>query len=253
MFINAAWPSPLMQEQLFSLLVDKDDISWRSLIHDLVRSQKMDPWDVNVTTLSKMYIDRVRQMQKMDLKISGKVVLAAAILLKIKSKKLLGEDLLEFDRLLATQEPDETEFYEELAQETAVAARTVTDREEFPIYPRTPQMRKRKVSVFDLLNALEKALEVKNRRENRLQAVTVERPDKKVDIGTVLKSLFSKLKNLFKGKEKISFEQLLDKNDRDERVKTFIPLLYLCNEQKVRLEQQGHCEEITILPGVSAC
>ena len=33
------------------------------------------------------------------------------------------------------------------------------------IYPRTPQPRKRKVSVFDLVQALEKALEVENRRK----------------------------------------------------------------------------------------
>ena len=177
-----------MQNELLAMLVDKDEISWRSIIQDLVRSEQMNPWDVDVTHLAQEYIKAVQQMQRMDLQVGGKVVLAASVLLKMKSARLIGEDLLEFDRLLAPP-ADEMDFYEDLQMEydgSSPAVSASFEDENFPIYSRTPQPRRRKVSVYDLLNALEQALEVKSRRENRLQSVDISAPEKKVDIGVVL-------------------------------------------------------------------
>jgi segregation and condensation protein A len=237
-----------MQDQLYTLLVEKDDISWRSLIHDLVRSQKMDPWDVNITLLAQKYIQRLKQLKEMDLKVSGKVVLAAAILLKIKSNKLVGDDMLEFDRLLVAHDPEDEGFYDDLETEMSAQEREEREKESFPIYPRNPQPRKRKVSVFDLLDALEKALEVKHRRENRIHQVPVEAPDDAPDIGDVLKGLFAAIIGFFKRKKPLTFDQLMVGKSKEEKLSAFVPLLYLSNEQKLKLAQDGHYGAIQIMP-----
>ena len=75
-----------MQDQIFSILVEQNDITWKAILYDLIKSEKMDPWDVDLGQLTHRYIAKVKEMKEHDLKISGKVVLAAAMLLKIKSK-----------------------------------------------------------------------------------------------------------------------------------------------------------------------
>ena len=41
------------QEGIFELLFDKDEISWQSIILELVRTNQMNPWDVDVSLLSQ--------------------------------------------------------------------------------------------------------------------------------------------------------------------------------------------------------
>ena len=106
---------------------------------------------------------RLKDLKKFNFKVSGKAVLAAALLLKIKSNRLVGEDLDEFDRLMASKDVNEDEFYDELAAEMRDPSQ-ISEDERVTLIPRTPQPRSRKVSVHDLVGALEKALEVKKRR-----------------------------------------------------------------------------------------
>ena len=49
----------------------------------------------------------VKKLQEMNFFISGKVVLASAILLKIKSNRLVNEDIARLDNLLYPSEDDE--------------------------------------------------------------------------------------------------------------------------------------------------
>ena len=153
-----------MQEKIFELLFDKDEITWQSIILDLIKTEQMDPWDIDISLLSQKYLKMLKKLKDLDFRISGKIILAAAILLRIKSNKLVGEDITELDRLLAGKDLDELQedFYDELQNEfEAGQGSTVFDKPS--LTPKTPQPRKRKVSVYDLMNALQKALEVKKR------------------------------------------------------------------------------------------
>lgn len=237
-----------MHDKLYQLIVENDDISWKALLLDLVNSEQMDPWDIDISVLTQRYIDRVRQLKETNLKVSGKVVLAAAILLKIKSKRLVGEDLNEFDRLLAASEMSEEQFYDELEQQLAQGEAAGLHDQSLELVPRVPQPRKRKVSVYDLVRALEQALEVKKRRLfNSLHEVNVVVPEKKMDISAAMQSLYAKLLTFFaKGVKKLTFSSLVPTKNKEDKVITFIPLLHLANESKVELEQKEHFGEIDI-------
>ncbi|MBW2985795.1 segregation/condensation protein A [Candidatus Woesearchaeota archaeon] len=238
-----------MEDKLFQMLVEDNEISWKAIIYDLIRKEEMDPWDVNVSTLTKKYIERLKKFKEMDLKVSGKVLLAAAMLLKIKSKRLVGDDLNEFDRLLASTDVDEDEFYDDLAAELKRGEERAI-YEGIELMPRTPQPRKRKVSVYDLVSALEQALEVKKRRVfNSIRESNVSVPERKFDITDAIKGVYSRILGFFKlNKEKnhIPFSKLVPSDTRKDHVYTFIPLLHLFNENKVHLEQQGHFGEIQV-------
>lgn len=236
-----------MQDKLFQLLVEENEVSWKSIIFDLIKTEQMDPWDINISLLAQRYIQRLKEFKGMDLKVSGKVLLAAAILLKIKSNRLLGEDLSEFDRLLAATDMSEEEFYDDLAKELKQGEERAL-YEGIELFPRTPQPRKRKVSVYDLVKALEQALEVKKRRVfNSIRESNVVIPHRKFDITAAIKGLYEKIFGFFLRKEEqLTFSKLVPSNKKEDKIYTFIPLLHLSNDRKVELEQKEHFGEINI-------
>jgi hypothetical protein len=64
-------------DRILGILFNENEITWQSIIYELVRSEEMDPWDINLSELSKSYIQALKKLQSFDVKISGKVVLAA--------------------------------------------------------------------------------------------------------------------------------------------------------------------------------
>src|SRR3989339_1434465 len=232
-------------ERIFSILFSKaDEITWQTIIFDLVKTEQMDPWDIDVSTLTQKYIDMLRTIKEHDFRVSGKVLLAAAILLKMKSNKLVGEDLSELDRLLmgVGEEMEELGF-----EETS----TIEKLGEIPtLIPRTPQPRKRKVSIFDLVEALERALEVKKRRLlHSIPPLNLEAPKKKKDVTEIIREVYGKIRLFFVStiKEKLTFAKLLPSESRDDKVHTFIPLLHLAQQNKIELIQETPFGEIQIL------
>jgi len=242
-------------ERLFNLLVKEDDITWKDIIFDLIKTEQMDPWDIDVGQLSSDYLVIVKKMKELDLKVGAKVILAAAILLKVKSKRLVGSDMDEFDRLLAQKDVDEVEdFYEELEGQMR-SSEDIPDFEKMKLIPRMPQPRHRKVSIYDLVGALEQALEVKRRRILRQNPeLKVEIPKKKYDITLLIKRVYYSVMNFFTKNAggRLTFTRLLEQEgdpvNKEKKVLNFIPLLYLSNQQKIQLKQDVPFGEIDITP-----
>lgn len=238
-----------MQDRVFNLLVHEDDITWQSMIHELVKTEQMDPWDISISGISSKFLEMLKTMKEMDLRVSGKVILAAAILLRLQSTKLLDEDLAELDRLLAATDDVEDQFYEELDELSEGNLISPIDRSEIPkLKPRTPQPRKRKVSVYDLVGALQKALEVKARRPPRVNtAPDVEPPKRKFDINQALGGLYRQIVQYFDDKDQLWFSQLIPSDTKEDKVFTFIPLLHLTNQRRVDLDQEEHFSDFKVM------
>ncbi|MFC1728628.1 segregation/condensation protein A [Nanoarchaeota archaeon] len=225
-----------MEDKVFNILFNEDEITWQSMLQELVKTEGMDPWDIDISLLTNKYIGMVKKIKETDLRVSGKVLLAAAILLKIKSNRLVGEDLLDFDRMLNPEEEEEYESEQQAKERPVVDAKLI---------PRTPQPRKRKVSIYDLVDALKQALEVKRRR-GFLPEIKIEVPDKKVDISEVIQTLYGKICQLFKSHPSLTFNKLVQSNKREDKIYTFVPLLHLTNQRKIDLDQKQHFGEIGI-------
>ena len=236
-------------DQIFDLLMQDDEITWQSIIHDLVKTEQMDPWDVNVSTLSQKYLERVKQMEDLNFFVSGKVILASAILLKLKSNKFVFEHIAEFDNLLYPPEEDELGDPEDLMGPNVPEYLANKD---LRLTVKTPQPRKRKVSVNDLVGALKKALDVENRKIMRvLQRDVVPEnlkiPEKKIDIQLLVKDLYGKVRIYFeKNKSDMTFSGLVPSDRREDKLATFVPLLHLDNQHKIILNQPEHFKEIFI-------
>ncbi len=232
-----------MQDQIYDMLMKRDEITWQSLIYELVRSEQMNPWDIDVGLLARRYLETLKKMKEMNFFISGKVVLASAILLKIKSYKLVEEDISNLDSILFK---NEKEYDVDLTEEE-----TYEEKEDLKVdlVLKTPHSRKRKVGIDDLIGALEKALEVDKRRivrRMREKEIDVEIPEKKIDISKLIKNIFDRIKNALSKKEVVMFSELVEDNKRENKIATFIPLIYLSNQQKVDLNQKEHFSDIEI-------
>ena len=129
-----------MENQILDMLLEKDDITWQTIIYDLVGSSKMDPWNLDVSQLTKKYIEMIKQLKEHDFRISGKIVLAAAILLKIKSNNLLSEGIDNLDTLIHGIEEEESMFFEEYFGEFGNDVYEKTDpyKDVSLIVPKTP-------------------------------------------------------------------------------------------------------------------
>ncbi len=247
-----------MEEEILQLLKDEKEITWQALLYSIIQQQGMDIWDINVSKLTKLYIKSVRKLKELDLNLSGKVILAAALLLKMKSSRLVGEDMQDLDKMFSSiqeSEIEEVEDFEDFYHGLSLSVEGAQiNQEAIPkLLPRTPQPRKRKVSIYDLMDALEKALEVKERRIIRREvessaAITLPKP--KFNVTDMMKKVYSKLKSMFKINNHVLFSELVDSDSKEDKVYTFIPLLHLAHqdESKVDLNQRKPFGEIIISP-----
>lgn len=228
-----------MQDKLLKLLMQKDELTWQNIIYDLVKSEKMDPWDIDISNLVNKYLQTIKKLQEHNFFVSGKIILASSLLLRIKSHKLLEEHLPNFDSLLFP--PEENPLID---QEEQI-------NREFPnLLLKTPQPRKRKVNLNELMDALHRALDVEKRREVRRlderPIREIELPKDTANITTLIKQLYNKIRTFFKKQETITFTQLIPSNKKQDKVLTFIPLLHLDNQNKIDVNQETPFGEIFI-------
>lgn len=224
----------------------ESEITWQNIIHELIKSEQMNPWDIDVSILTQKYLETVKKLQETNFFLSGKILLASAMLVKIKSQRLVDEDISNFDSILFHQE-DQFDALDDFAD--------FKERQRFDapgLGIRTPQSRKRRVSVKDLITALERALEVNKRRILRHNALwnfnKPEIPDKKIDMGDLIANIYDRIKSFFSKKEKVTYSRLLPEGTLTKRDKilTLYPLLYLENDSKIDLVQNEHFGEIEI-------
>jgi segregation and condensation protein A len=236
-----------MQQKIFDLILNEEEVGWKTILYDLVKSEEMDPWDVNISLITKKYIDLIKKMQEHDLKVSGKIVLAAAFLLKIKSNHLIDHDISNLDRLLnQNEEVLDDDMLEEFQEALEKQAR---EKQKYQLIPRQPQPRNRKVSIQDLVSALQRAMESKKRTLAKQRPVKYNMPNRGVDIMEVISDVYHKIIYYTKKKDakKLTFSQLLPANaSKQDKVYTFLPLLHLENQRRVDTEQKGPFAEIHV-------
>lgn len=231
-----------MLDRLYALITS-DDLTWEGLIRDIVKRENMNPWDIDVARLSNRYITSIRELESLDFRISGKFLLTAAILLRMKSEVLDVEDLLKHHDY----------YLGDLAG--AVDLNKVFEKPVYPIgsiFPRLRPRQLRRVTLDELVEALQKAMEVKERREKRYQ----EREEikrmrlkfKPTNIKSKIKDLYNRIVIFFqnRGTDRVAFRELVPSNDKNDIIWTFIPLLHLSNSGKIVLEQEKEFGDIYV-------
>lgn len=232
------------QEQIHDLLFSRE-LGWQEIIYDLINTEELDPWDLDITLLTEKYLEKISQLQEMDFLISSKVLLAASLLLRIKSEILLNRYLKSIDEILFGRKEKKQYIPERIELEGEIPE----------LVPRSPMPRFRKVTLQELMESLNKAIITENRRikkeiihKNTLRKTAFSMPTSKFNIKDKIKELHQKITIYFNNNKqikRIAFTDLVGE-EKEERLASFSPLLHLENQNKLWLEQENHFEEIHV-------
>ncbi len=231
------------QEQIHDLLFSRE-IGWQEIIYDLINTEQLDPWDINIIILADKYLEKISTIEEADFFVSSKVLFAASLLLRIKSEILLNRYIKSIDEIL----------FGKKEQVKTVLERIELDEEIPELIPRSPLPRFRKVTLNELMESLNKAIITENRRirkeiinRNTLRESSFSLPKRKFSIKDKIKEIYENLtKKFMESKEhKIPYSEFIN-NSREEKIISFLPLLYLEEQKKIWLEQKEPFDEVHI-------
>jgi len=230
--------------QIYDIIINRDP-SWQAIIYDLVGSEQLDPWNIDISTLCRRYFEKIKIMEESGFYISSKLLLAAALLLRIKSELLLNKYIREIDDILFPKEGNIQKIIE----------RIEIDESEIPILsPKTPLPRFKKVTLQELISALDVAIKTESRRIDKeiqkKQAKRMSHVDipkfRRINIKDRIRHFYAKVLSSFKNKKgeiKLPYSHFTG-NSKEEKIACFLPMLYLSNYGKLWLEQESHYSEI---------
>lgn len=217
-------------------IIKKEDASWQYIIYELVKSKQINPWDIDIIDLTTKFLEKIEEMDRKGLYISSKVILIAAILIRLKTEILI-ESLTKKQEIKKIIEKEKIILNEELPE----------------LIPKIPLSRDRKITLDELMKALEEAIKIEERRIKRQVYLKKSRielsfiiPVKSINWKEKIKEIYEKILKIFRQQkiEKILFNQLID--DEKEKINIFISLLHLDFQRKINLEQKNFLGEIEI-------
>jgi segregation and condensation protein A len=230
----------LNQDQFFNL-ISSDELSWQAIIYDLIKTEQLDPWDIDLATLAEKYINTIQALEEMNFFISSKILLACSLLLRLKSEILINSYIKDLNDVLYGKKESGRPEVEKIE----------VDENDLPILSlRTPMARRKKVTLPDLLNALDHAIntesrrirkEIKHRQHSRVLE-TVMPKDNFVPLKVRVKSIFNILKSHLRTKDHMGFHDLA--RSKEEQLASFVPMLHLSNNGSIFLRQTGHFRPI---------
>ena len=218
------------------------------ILVELAQGGKIDPWDIDIVKLTDSFLGKVEELKKMDLRISSRTLLYSAILLRMKSSRILeveAEEVGEFD----------SDFLDEL---------DLPEPEEFPL-PRFPVRRvsTRPVTLNELIFELKKVEKTLSRKNEKKARQAAEEPhlleDSQLTTGDVLgiaheeaissrlALIWVRLAELFMTQSVVVFSSFLEISE--DRIMDYLSLLFLASNRKIWLFQNELFEELYIYPG----
>ncbi|ASJ07457.1 segregation and condensation protein A [Thermococcus pacificus] len=210
----------------------EEEITPVDILLQLVTMGKVDPWNIDIVDLTEKYIERLREMKELDLRVSARAILAASILVRMKSEALLHADDEE------EEESPEESFHVD-------------------VEPLAPPLRRveRYYTFDDLLDALMDALEeAEKRKPRKKKKVEIEEEvfvvdDFRVDIEKHVYRLHEIVVEMYReSREPIRFWDLIFDPSPKIVARTFLYLLFLSNMGKVDLIQEEPFGEILVVP-----
>jgi segregation and condensation protein A len=213
----------LTEDRVIQTIVLGSD--WQEVLTTLVTEGGLNPEDVDLIKLTEEFMVYLHKLRTFDFRIPARFILIAAILLRMKAELLLEEE-------------EKKIMHEKIVEPLNIDVPLLTP----------PAIRKptRKVTLNELISALNKAFEFQEKKETkelRMRGAIenlIERP--KEDIETKIKDIYAKIVQ----KKKLTFTELVPAWKRKEIIDTFMPLLYLDQRGMVVCEQEDMFKEIYI-------
>lgn len=237
------------------------------ILVEWAKSGKIDPWNIDLVHITDMFLEKLVEIKQHNLRLTGRTLFFAAVLLKLKSDFLEGIDPFKITTA-DFQEFEEPDFSEELSEDYnnfEDIRQTNTLSLESAIVRRTSvrKNRTRSVTLEDLIKELRKLEEIENIRnrkaaEERVKArrsYTHFTPEDILDmahdeqIDDEVAKLQTMLSQLFESEEKVELNELLQAGM--DKATAYIALLHLASQSPIELVQEHFYSDLYIVKEVS--
>ncbi len=215
----------------FSLEELVKNATWRELLMELVEKERIDPWAIDLAKIVDGYISVVKQMRVLDLHVPANIMLAASILLRMKSESLsvfevpqeIVDDVVHMDRIIPEVEA---------------------------LVPRNRLQPGRKVTLQELMDALNDAMKITEKRAHVVSERTMPLtfPVVKDDIDEKISAAYMLIKSNADKEGMVSFSQISKRYDSITSVviDLFVPMLFLAHRRTVAVMQEIFFDDIFI-------
>lgn len=216
---------PIDENKLIQTIVLGTD--WQEVLTSIVVEEGLDPLNVDILRLTDAFVFYLHRLKSFDFRIPARFILIVAILLRMKCELMLEE--------------------EEKKLEIKGEAPAPLNIENVPLLtPPITRKPTRKVMLTELVTALNKAFEFKERKEGkqiRLRRAVERLIEQEEDIELRIKTIFE---SILRHGTIMKFSDIVPVWKKKDIVETFMPLLYLIQRGKVTCEQDEFFKEITI-------
>lgn len=200
-----------------------------TVLFDLIRLQKVRPWDVNLNYLLTILLSEMRKCGYIDFTASGIALLSSATIYRMKT-----------ELVLKLEEPPKPPI--ERPEEFLPPPLPFPYRYEYAL-----------TTLENLLNTLEEVLKTESvmQPQSRFTLITPALPmiqdidDFMVNIEDKLEEMYERIVRLAQMK-KIPFSELDDKLSRLESIRVFVLLLFLACRGRIQLWQEDEFGEIYV-------
>ena len=222
------------------------------LLCDMISKQKIDIKDISIIEITKQYLAYINMLEAMDLEVTSDFITMATKLLEIKSKYLLFSQ-----RELDEEEDPRLELMEQLKEykKYKKASEVLKDSVD---YLNQPYYRNREeiiiddkvdlneISIESIRSILPYIFKVKNIEEEN-ETKKDERLNKIVR-GKIIsvEEKIEYIQNILTTADKISFNNIIKDNTKDEVIATFLSLLELIKSKEIVVVQENFFEDIII-------
>lgn len=222
------------------------------LLLDLIKKSEMDIYDIQVSEITRQYLETLEHMKELDLEVAGEFIVMAATLIYIKSKMLLPQDntddeLLEQDpRAELVRKLLEYQAFKEAAKKLGfmedergmVFTRQISDYYLADLNAEDVGIDTFSANLYDLLSAFQSVLARAGKEafhEVYEQIITIE--ERTVQV-----------RGLLEEKKKITFSELFTVGtwSRNLLIVTFLTILEIVRTKYARVAQDKHYGEIMI-------
>ena len=224
------------------------------ILVEMAKNGKIDPWNIDIADVTDKYLQKLVEIKSNNLKLTGRTLFFAALLLRLKSDILEGLSIL--------KEPEEPEFFEELEEEDAdnINYNNVISIDE--VLERRTSVRlhkERVITLEDLIKQLEFYEKIDKRLALRKKQQKYSRRSRSYEnftsediismahdeyIENSITKLQNSLEKLFETDERIELSELTDAGM--DKISVYIALLFLSARSRINLVQDEFYAELYI-------
>lgn len=209
--------------------------TWKEMLLELIDSERIDPWNIDIVEISGAFMKKVRDMERMDFVIQANVILAAAILLRYKS-----------NYLNALHQSELTEY---IPDEPGMGIGPLDGLPELSLAARIPP--KRQITFDELVSEMERIIkydsaERPDRKPKGSITDIVDMPLGGEDIEKKMAEVLGRIRSNTDPEGWSLFSRVLARDDNREMVYTLLSVLHLTQNETIDIRQDKLFGEIFI-------